>query len=143
MPTKKEIPLKLVTRKGECFEMTFRRKQENLYDREGVLYLFRINDLTDKKKGERLVSVYRFGPKEFHGSDSDTRLRTVLLNTIRRAFDSGRLTFDGPNDPSTYTEILLQPEDFRPQKAASGDEIQQLIKQEAYWLGFRHNDQPG
>jgi hypothetical protein len=70
-------------------------------------------------------------------------VETVLLNTIRRAFDSGRLTFDGPYDPHTYVEILLQPEDCGPQKAASGDEIQALTKHEAYWLGFRHTTNKG
>jgi pyrimidine deaminase RibD-like protein len=108
-----------------------------------VFYLFHVNDLTDRRRGQRLVSLFRFGPEQFYETNYDARLETVLPNTIRRAFDSSRLTFDGPFDPHTYTEILLQPEDFRPQKAASGDEIQDLIKFEAYWLGFRHNPQPG
>jgi pyrimidine deaminase RibD-like protein len=142
MLIKEGAPLKLVTVKGECFEIGLRRKQENLPDRVGVLYLFHINDLTDKNRGRRLISVYRFGPQESYGPNYDERLETVLLNTIRRAFDSGRLTFDGPYDPHTYTEILLQPEDFRPQRTASGDEIQELIKHEAYWLGFRYNPNP-
>jgi hypothetical protein len=40
-------------------------------------------------------------------------------------------------------KILLQPEDFRPQETASGDEIQELIKHGAYWFGFRHTPNPG
>ncbi len=142
MPIKDGVPLKLVTRKGECLEIVFQRK-EVVHNRDGAFYLYHVNDLTEKRRGQRLVSVFRFGPKEFYGPNYDAQLETVLPNTIRRAFDSGRLTFDGPFDPLTYTEILLQPEDFRPQKAASGDEIQDLIKYQAYWLGFRHNPQPG
>jgi pyrimidine deaminase RibD-like protein len=142
MATNEGAPLKLVTRKGECFEIVFQRK-EIVHNRDGVFYLFHLNDLTDKNRGKRLVSVFRFGPEEFYGPNYDARLETVLLNTIRRAFDAGRLTFDGPYDPHTYTEILLQPEDFGPQKVASGNEIQDLIKHEAYWLGFRHTPNPG
>ena len=37
----------------------------------------------------------------------------------------------------------MQAEDFRQQKPATGGEVQDLIKHEAYWLGFRHNPQPG
>jgi len=142
MPMKEGESVKLVARIGECFEATFQRK-EVAHNRDGVFYLFHLNDLTDKHRGERLVSVFRFGSEQFYGPNYDARLEPVLLNTIRRAFDSGRLTFDGPYDPHTYTEILLQPEDFRPQKAASGSEVQDLIRHEAYWLGFRHNPSPG
>jgi pyrimidine deaminase RibD-like protein len=141
-PIKEGAPLKVVTRKGDCFEVTFRRKHV-AHDRDGVFYLFHLNDRTDKNRGERLVSVYRFGPEQLYDPNFDTRIETVLLNTIRRAFDIGRLTFDGPYDPHTYTEILLQAEDFREQRAASGEEIQEFITQEAYWLGFRHNPNPG
>jgi hypothetical protein len=130
-PMKEGAPLKLVTRKGECLEVAFQRK-EVPYNRDGVSYLFRLDDLTDKKRGHRLVSVFRFGPEQFYGPNYTARVETVLLNTIRRAFDSGRLTFDGLYDPHTYVKILLQPEDCGPQKAASGDEIQALTKHEAY-----------
>lgn len=133
---------KLVTRKGECFEVTFQRK-EVAHNRDGVFYLFHLKDLSDRQGGERLVSVFRFAPEQFYGPNYSTRVDTVLLNTIRRAFDIGRLTFDGPYDPHIYTEILLQAEDFQPQKPASGNEIQELIKDEAYWLGFRHTSHPG
>jgi pyrimidine deaminase RibD-like protein len=140
---KEGATLNLVTRKGECFEITFQRKQENLPDRVGVLYLFHLSDLTDKKRGKRLVSVFRFGPEQSYGPNYETLVETVLLNTVRRAFDLGRLTFDGTHDSHNYIEILLQPEDFRSQTTASGDEIQDLIKHEAYWLGFRYNPKPG
>jgi hypothetical protein len=48
MPLKEGVPLKLVTRKGECFEISFQR-DEVPYNRDGTSYLFRLNDLTDKK----------------------------------------------------------------------------------------------
>src|SRR5258707_9199957 len=48
MPTKDGGPLKSVTRKGECFEIVFERK-EMVHNRDGVFYLFRVNALSDKK----------------------------------------------------------------------------------------------
>ena len=134
--------LKLVTQEGECFEVVF-QGEEKVHNRDGVFYLCRLNDLKDKQRGQRLVSIFRFGPEHFYWPDYHSRLESVLLNTIRRAFDSGRLTFDGPYDPGTYTEILLQPQDFGAQKVASGDEIQEFIQHKAYWLGFRYNANPG
>ncbi len=142
MPIKEAVPAKLVTSKGECFEIAFQQK-EVASNRDGALYLFHLNDLTDKRRGERLVSIFRFGTKEFYDPNYDARLETVLPNTIRRAFDSGRLTFDAVYDPHTYTEISLQAEDFRPQKPATGSKTQDLIRHEAYWLGFRHSPHPG
>ena len=63
---------KLVTMNGECFEATFKRKQ-GAANRDGVGYLFRLKDLS-KNRGERLVSLYRFGPKKFYAADYDARL---------------------------------------------------------------------
>lgn len=136
---KKRIPM---ARKGECFEVTFQRK-ETASDRDGVFYLFHLRDLTDKQRGVRLVSVFRFGPKEFYSPNYDAQLDMVLLNTIRRAFDAGVLSFNAAYDEHTYKEISLHADEFKAQKVASGDEIQQLIKHEAYWLAFRHNPNPG
>jgi len=139
---KEGLPVKLVTLRGECLEVVFQRK-EIAQNRDGVVYLFHLNDLTDKKRGQRLVSFFRFGPEQLYAPNYGAVVETVLLNTIRRAFDSGRLTFDGPYDPRTYTEVPLQQADFMPPTAASGEEIQNLIKHEAYWLGFRYNPNPG
>src|SRR5581483_11269916 len=112
-------------------------------NRDGAFYLFHLKDVSERQRGERLVSVFRFGPEQFYGPNFKDRVEAVLLNTIRRAFDIGRLSFDGPYDPHTYTEILLKTEDFEPQKPATAEEIQELIEYEAYWLGFKHTANPG
>ena len=140
-PMKEGDQFKLVTRKGECFEITFQRK-DVAQNRDGVFHLFLLKDLT-KNRGDRLVSVYRFGPKDFYGPDYDERIDTVLLNAIRRAFDSGMLAFDLPYYEHMYKEIPLRTEDFRSQPLANGEEIQQLIKHEAYWLAFRNSEKIG
>ena len=87
------------------------------------------------------MSVYRGGPRNFYApiAEFDRRIDIVLLNTIRRRFDSGELTFDVPEGATYYTEILLTPEDFQ-QARASDEEIRQLIFHEAYWLSFKRED---
>jgi len=87
------------------------------------------------------VSVYRGGPKDYYAgiAEFDRRIDTVLLNTIRRRFDSGELTFDVPEGATYYTEIVLTPEDFE-QSPASDEETRQMILHEAYWLSFRYGN---
>ena len=109
MPT----PIQLVTRNGECFGVNAQGKDRG-NNRDGVLHHF---DLTDLVKGRGLlrVSVYRGGPRDFYApsiAEFDQRIDTVLLNTIRRRFDSGELTFDVPEGATYYKEIVLTPEDF-------------------------------
>jgi hypothetical protein len=132
----------LVTRNGECFEIQFQGNQTP-QNRNGTLFLFHLKDLNDQSRGIRLVSVFRFGPEKFYAPNYQEREEAVLFNVIRRAFDAGRLTFDGGLDAHTYTEIALQLEDFGEQKAASAGDVQNLITHEAYWLGFRHTQHPG
>jgi diguanylate cyclase (GGDEF)-like protein len=61
----------------------------------------------------------------------------VQLNAIRRAFDSGILTFANPPDPHQYQQLSLAPADYKKQRAASDDAIREYIIHKAYWLGFR------
>jgi hypothetical protein len=86
-------PIQLVTRHGECFEVSPQGK-DKAENRDGTLHFF---DLTDFVQGRGLlrVSVYRGGPKDCYApiAEFDRGIDVVLLNTIRRRFDSGELTF--------------------------------------------------
>jgi hypothetical protein len=131
-------PIQLVTRLGECFEVS-PQGNDRAGNRDGVLHYFYLTDLA-RGRGLRKVSVYRGGPRDFYASsiaEFDRRVDTVLLNTIRRRFDSGVLTFDVPDDPTYYKEVSLTPEDFQPQQSASDEEVRQLIIHEAYWLSYK------
>src|SRR5712692_2062797 len=120
-----ETRVRLVTLGGECFEADFQRK-DRAADRDGAFYLFHVTDLK-AGRGKRLISLFRFGPKEMVAQNYDARLESVRLNTIRRAFDSGAISFEGPYDEHKYKELPLTATDFKPQPALSDDEIQQFI----------------
>jgi hypothetical protein len=135
-------PEKLVTLGGEFFEATFKRKGEaNYCDR--VSYLFKLKDLT-KDRGERLISLSWCEVTEFDHPDYDyeTRLEHARLNALRRAFDSGILSFDSPYDVRTYRELSLADSDFKPQPRVSDQELKLFIMHKAYWVGFRNNPDP-
>jgi hypothetical protein len=134
-------PIRLVTRLGECFEVNPQGKDTG-QNRDGVLHYFRLTDLV-KGRGLLRVSVYRGGPRDFYApsiAEFDRRIDTVLLNVIRRRFDSGELTFDVPQGATYYTEVLVTPEDFQHQLPASDEEIRQFILHEAYWLSFKYGN---
>ena len=129
-------PVKLVTLGGECIEVLYERRAVAA-DRDGVSYFFRVVDLV-KNRGERLLSVTRFGPERGYGPDYATRIEEVCLNVIRRALDSGSVSFDSPYDEHTCQELQLDASDFKPRSPASEPEIRQFIVHKAYWLSFRY-----
>jgi len=134
-------PIRLVTRLGECFEVNPQGKDRG-QNRDGVLHYFHLTDLA-KGRGLLKVSIYRGGPRDCYApsiAEFDRRIDTVLLNTIRRRFDSDELTFDVPEGATHYKEILVTPEDFQQQSPASDEEIRQMIVHEAYWLSYRHGN---
>jgi hypothetical protein len=134
-------PIQLVTRLGECFEVS-PQGVDRAGNRDGVMHYFHLTDLV-RGRGLRKVSVYRGGPRDFYASsvaEFDRRIEMVLLNTIRRRFDSDELTFDVPDDPTYYKEISVTPEDFQPQPPVTDEEVRQLIMHEAYWLSYRHGN---
>jgi len=131
-------PIQLVTRLGECFEVAPQGK-DRADNPDGVLHYFHLTDLV-KGRGTRKVSVYRGGPRDFYApsiAEFDRRIDMVLLNTLRRRFDSGELTFDVPEGATYYKEVLVTPDDFQPSPPASDEEIRQLILHEAYWLSYK------
>jgi hypothetical protein len=90
-----------------------------------------------------MVSVRRGGPRDYYApsiAEFDRRIDTVLLNAIRRGFDSHELTFDVPEGATYYKEIPLATADFQPQAPTSDQEIRQFILHEAYWLSYRHGN---
>lgn len=125
----------LVTIGGECFGTEFLGAGDS-GGRDGVLYRFRFNDLL-KDRGDRLVSIFRTGTDRVSMENYDARIATVRLNVLRRAFDSGVLSFDAPVDDDRYHELRLRQSDFQPQKKADDETIRQFIKFGAYCLGFK------
>jgi hypothetical protein len=135
-----ENTIRLVTRHGECFEVNSQGK-DRADNRDGVLHYFYVTD-NARGRGLRRVSVFRGGPRDFYASsleEFDRRIDTVLLNRLRRGFDSGELTFDLP-ESDTFKEIRLRHADFQPQPSATDEEIRQLIMHEAYWLSYRYGN---
>ncbi len=121
-----------VTINGECFDLEFHGK-EHAANRDGALYLFRLTDLV-KNRGERLLSLFRFGPDKLLLPDYDARIENVRINTIRRALDSGVVSFDSPVlDEHRYQELTLEQSDFKPQPPSSDTEIRQYIIHKAFW----------
>ena len=89
------------------------------------------------------MSIYRGGPRDFYApsiAEFDRRIDSVLLNTLRRRFDSGELTFDVSEGATYYKEVLVTPGDFQQQLPASDEEIRQLILHEAYWLSYKYGN---
>src|SRR5204863_8513123 len=125
-----------VTLSGECFVLEFQRTESTT--RDGVLDLFAVTDLKSNR-GTRLVSLFRSGQSKLWVENYESRILNIRLNAIRRAFDSRVLSFDAPYEEHSYKELSLQPSDFHPQPSASVEQIKRLIKNEAYWLGFKCN----
>jgi predicted nucleotide-binding protein len=136
--SEKQRSIKVVTLSGECFQLVFER-EETAQEHSGAYYLFKLDDLA-KKRGERLVMLFRGGPKTGYDENYDSRLDVVLLNVIRRALDSGAFSFDAPFDEARYKELLLKKSDFQLQPPANDEQAQQFIINQAYWLGCRFNE---
>jgi predicted nucleotide-binding protein len=129
--------LTVVTLLGECFKATFQRK-EPAGDRDGVLYLFELEDLKSNR-GARLVQLFRSGQDKIMRPNHDAVIDSVRINKLRRAFDSGALNFDAEYEEHRYQEIVIHSADFEAIPAKPDTEIRQFIKHKAYWLGYRFN----
>lgn len=127
---------KLVTVGGECFEAEFHGTQ-TAQDRDGVYYLFQLRDLSQKKRGDLLISLFRFGPDKHLVPDYESRIETVRLNFIRHAFDAEKMSFERPNEPHRYQTLSLKLVDFKVPLAVSEEQIRQYVLHKAYWIGYR------
>src|SRR5712692_9590612 len=128
----------LVTLSGECFEVVF-EGTESAGNRDGVLYLFRLRDLKNNR-GTRLISLFRSGQTKLWFKDYDSRIANVRLNAIRRAFDSGALSFDVAHNEHSSTEIVLHSAEFNSRPPANADDIKRFIKHTAYWAFKLNSD---
>jgi hypothetical protein len=124
---------KLVTLRGECFEWAFQGEKGGF---EASYHLFKLTDLI-RGRGERHVSLFRTGQLNNTVPNYMSRIEAVALNTIRRAFDSGVLSFDSPNERD-YKKLSLQAADFEKQPLRNDSEILQFIIHKAYWLSYRY-----
>lgn len=124
-----------MTLNGEVLEVAYQRK-ESAGGRDGVLYLFTV---TDRKKGRgmRHVALFRGGAKDYYAPEYDARIEVVRLNAIRRAFDSGLISFDAAFERDKYIELQLRKADFQPGSRADDRRIRSFIKQTAFWLGYK------
>jgi len=127
-------PERFVTIGGECFVTELRSAQE--YEgRDGVLHKFHLTDKVNKR-GKRLVSVFAAGTLEVTCANFNSRLPIVCSSVIRRAFDTGALSFDALFDDQNYTELWLSTQDFQT-PARTDAEIRQYIIHKAYWLAYK------
>lgn len=126
-------PVKLVTLRGECFEVEFQRQAELP---PATLRHFHVTDL-GKKKGMRLVSILSDWTLQVQIPHHDAVFESVCLNTIRRAVDAGALSFDSQFDRQHYQQLSLEASDFQVASARTDPEIRQYIIHKAYWLAFR------
>jgi predicted nucleotide-binding protein len=127
----------LTTISGQCFEAQYLNVGP-AEGRDGVLYYFRVRDLFEDR-GVRSVSIFRSGTERVFMENYDTRIETVRLNVLRRAFDSGTFSFETPVIPDRFHELRLTAADFKLQKKASDIVIRRFIKFGAYCLGFKHS----
>jgi predicted nucleotide-binding protein len=130
----KDINASIVTLHGECFDVAFQGQQHAPPD--NTLHLFYVTD-RKKNRGLRKISIETFGPKERCASDYDARVERVALNVLRRAFDSGEISFDLPDDPTYFKKIPMGASDFQQSSVTSDENIRQLIVHSAYWNCYR------
>jgi pyrimidine deaminase RibD-like protein len=133
---------KLVTLKGECFDLEYHG--DILGTRDGVFHDFELYDAV-KNRGMLRLAVTRGGARDFYTStwaEYDRREDAVVLKVIRQAFDRGKVNFDASADASSRQEIALEPSDFKLQLPSTDNEIRRYIIHKAYWLAYQHPANP-
>lgn len=132
---------RFVTLGGECFDVEFRGEERD-GQRAGTQHLFRLRDVR-KARGDRLVSLFRSDQIKLLNPNYAHRVGVARINIIRRAFDSGNLSFDQPFEEDTYKPLVMKDSDFSQQPLASDAEVRQFIVHKAYWLSYMHSTNPG
>jgi hypothetical protein len=134
-----DVEKRFVTLGGECFEAEFQCVQHfRLTEND---YRFRLYDVRSGR-GERLVSVCE--PLDLQSGLLTHPSRVEFeINVIRRAFDSGMLSFDHFHDCQTYQPLIMSEEDVKQQPVRSDEELRLFIIWKAYWLSYRHPSKPG
>ena len=67
----------------------------------------------------------------------------IALNRIRRAFDSGELSFDRPSSRNSSDELVVNEVPPNSGDFASDPPARMLILHRAYWEGYKYNPRPG
>ena len=128
--------IRVVTMRGDCFTVAA-ITIENETERNGVAYVLNIADSNSDRTCE--VSLFQEGNADSYaptGTKYGDRIQTVLLNTIRRAFDSGSFRFNNAGSPRQ--EITLESWDFHPPPKRSDREVRSFLVHAAYWLSHRY-----
>ncbi|MGB8541801.1 MAG: deaminase [Candidatus Acidiferrales bacterium] len=133
---------KFVTIKGECFDLEYHGNIPGT--RDGVFHDFQLYDVV-RNRGVLRIAITRGGARDAYVTtvaEYDRREDTVVLNTIRRAFDVGTLNFYSEGDLSNRLEIALAPSDFSKQSPRTDKDVRSYLIHKAYWLAYRFPTQP-
>jgi GGDEF domain-containing protein len=133
---------RFVTLSGECFEAEFEREQTALPIRFGNYHLFKLHDVRSRR-GDRLVSIFGTEQLQLLNPDYDTGIELARINVIRRAFDSGKLSFNEPYNEHEYKGLDITDSDFNPHPLVSDQGIRTYITLKAFWLSYMHATNPG
>ncbi len=126
----------LVTMNGECFDAEFQGEERD-GRRPGTVHLFRLRDMRSGR-GELLVSLFTSEQLKLLNPNYRTRIESVRINVIRRAFDTGKLNFGTPRDEHIYHSLDLNDSDFQPLPLVADADIRQFMAHKAYWLCYMH-----
>ena len=121
-----DVNKRFVTLGGECFEAEFHGEER--FRLTGNVHRFRLHDVRGGR-GERLVSLFRSDQIKLLNPNYSARVEFARINIIRRAFDSGKLSFDEPYDQHEYKPLEMNDSDFSQQPLASDPEIRQFMIQ--------------
>jgi hypothetical protein len=129
-----------VTLGGECFEAEF--EGEVSFRLTGIEHRFKLHDVR-RGRGDRLVILFRSDNTQPLPPNYNANIGVVRINIIRRAFDSGKLSFDAPSSDQKYEPVEMKDSDFNQHPLASDEEIRRYIKHKAFWLSYMHPSHPG
>ena len=121
---KMDVSKRFVTLTGECFEAAF--EGEERYRLSGNVLRFRLQDVR-AGRGERLVSLFRSDQLKILNPNYAARIEFAKINIIRRALDSGKLSFNEPYEEQEYKPLGMIDSDFDQQSLVSDPEIRQFM----------------
>jgi hypothetical protein len=134
----------LVTVAGECFAAEL---NDSGYAVHRSSHFGRFQ-LTDKVWGRGILRVAAYVPDEVHwklqGASEPNDL-TIMLNTIRRDFDAGKLSFEVDENGRREDRDVIVPCPYGLKAAddyTTNQRVRDFIRHKAYWEGFSLNPDP-
>ena len=127
---------RFVTLSGECFDAEFQGEARG-GRRLGTVHLFRLRDLRSGR-GDLLVSLFRSEQLKLLNPNYGSRIELARINAIRRAFDTGKLSFGMRRDEHMYQSLDLEDSDLEQLPLVADADIRQFMTHKAYWLGYMH-----